>query len=159
MQTTNRTIRDLVVEHKNDCNLQINPLSMKINGIVDPAVMGGYSKYEDAFLTDDYLDHNPNDYEFVQKLRNLIAEQIPILELAINVHRIKAPPNMMPFQERLEKCFAEMQANVETKYGKRSTDLRLERDSMVILRRQLISSPQVSMDANRLSETSMGSSE
>ena len=159
MESTIKVIRELIIEHKMDTKLAINPLSMKINGIVDPAVMGGFSKYEDAFLTKDYLENNPEDVEFVEKLKNLIAEQIPILELAISVHRSKAPSDLLPFHERLETCFLEMKQNVESKYGKRTTDLRMEKDPSVVLRRQMISHQPISLDPNRLSETSMGSSE
>jgi dedicator of cytokinesis protein 1 len=138
METTNNAIKDIIISHRNDPNLPINPLSMKISGIVDAAVMGGFAKYEEAFLTDLYVDQNPRDRTLVEKLKDLIASQIPLLEIgecdyklkknflinqiqlsAISVHRSKAPANLMPFQERLEKCFNEMQISVETKYGKR----------------------------------------
>lgn len=157
MESTNKAIRDLVVAHKSDETLPINPLSMKINGIVDPAVMGGFSKYEEAFLTDDYIQRNPNDERLIEKLKELIASQIPLLELAVIVHRAKTPANLLPFHERLEKCFAEMQSNVESKYGKRTSDLKFDRDSFVMMRRQSLM-PQISIE-NRLSETSNGSNE
>jgi len=83
METANHAIRELIIAHKNDDNLQINPLSMKINGIVDPAVMGGFSKYEEAFLTDIYLIENPQDIHLVEKLKDLIASQIPLLEIGM----------------------------------------------------------------------------
>lgn len=155
MEATNKVVRDLVIAHKNDETLAINPLSMKINGVVDPAVMGGFSKYEEAFLTEDYIQRNPNDAHLVEKLKELIASQIPILECALSVHRIKAPSKLMQFHEKLEKCFAEMRANVELKYGKRTTDLNI--DSFVMMRRRSFM-PQMSYE-NRLSETSIGSNE
>nr|CAD7456334.1 unnamed protein product [Timema tahoe] len=46
MEGSNRTLRDLIVAHRSDPSLQLNPLSMKINGIVDAAVMGGITNYE-----------------------------------------------------------------------------------------------------------------
>lgn len=119
MELTNKAIRDLIVAHKNDDTLPINPLSMKINGIVDPAVMGGFGKYEEAFLTEEYLEQNPKDESLMEKLKELIASQIPLMEIALTVHKAKAPVQLLPFHERLEKCFGEMQQNVEQKYGKR----------------------------------------
>lgn len=119
MKSTNKAIREIILAHKNDETLPINPLSMKINGIVDPAVMGGFSKYEKAFLTEDYLKQNPEHKHLAENLKDLIASQIPLLEVALSVHRAKAPPTLLPFHERLENCFAEMQANVEFKYGKK----------------------------------------
>lgn len=157
MESTNKAIRDLIIAHKNDETLPINPLSMKINGIVDPAVMGGFSKYEEAFLTDEYIQRKPTDERLIEKLKELIASQIPLLELALYVHRAKAPTTLLPFHDRLEKCFAEMQAKVESKYGKRMSDLKFDRDSFVTMRRQSVM-PQISIE-NRLSETSIGSNE
>lgn len=83
MKSTNKDIRDLIITYRNDETLPLNPLSMKINGIVDPAVMGGLSKYEDAFLTIDYLKENPNDNDLVDELKDLIASQIPLLEIGM----------------------------------------------------------------------------
>lgn len=83
MELTNNMIRDLIIAHKSDENLPINPMSMKINGIVDPAVMGGFSKYEEAFLTPEYLEANPENAIIVEKLKNLIASQIPLLEIGM----------------------------------------------------------------------------
>lgn len=155
MESTSKAIRDLIIAHENDVTLPINPLSMKINGVVDPAVMGGFSKYEEAFLTESYIQRNPGDERLVDELKELIAQQIPLLDVAIAAHRSKAPSTLMPFHEKLEKCFAEMQTKVEAKYGKRTSDLN--RDVFVTMRRQSIM-PQISYE-NRLSETSIGSNE
>ncbi|XP_055851030.1 dedicator of cytokinesis protein 1 isoform X1 [Episyrphus balteatus] len=159
MESTNKALRDLIIAHRNDENIPINPLSMKINGIVDPAVMGGFGKYEEAFLTPDYLEENPDDEELVDRLKDLIASQIPLLEIAISVHKSKAPESLKLFHERIEKCFSEMQTYVESKYGKKSCDLKFERDSFVLLRRNGSMMQQMFDGSNRLSETSMGSSD
>lgn len=42
----NEKLGNLVQQQGCDRSLSINPLSMKLNGIVDPAVMGGFSNYE-----------------------------------------------------------------------------------------------------------------
>jgi hypothetical protein len=46
MEVTNKALRDLIIAHRSDPTLQLNPLSLKINGIVDAAVMGGVTNYE-----------------------------------------------------------------------------------------------------------------
>ncbi|XP_075145511.1 dedicator of cytokinesis protein myoblast city isoform X3 [Haematobia irritans] len=158
MKSTNKDIRDLIIAHKNDESLPVNQLSMKINGIVDPAVMGGCGKYEDAFLVPEYLEDHPDDKYLVEELKDLMASQIPLLEIAIALHKQKAPESLKLFHERMESCFADMQANVESKYGKRSCDLKLDRDS-VIMRRNNSFLPTMFDNNNRLSETSMGSSD
>lgn len=158
MENINKAMRDILIEHQNDPTLGVSQLTMKIQGVVDAAVNGGTTKYEEAFLTEEYLKMNPNDASLVEKLKNLIADQIPILEVALSVHRMKVSHDLLPLHERLEECFIKMQTHVESKYGKRTTDLKCERDPMVILRKSILSTAHMSTD-NRLSETSMGSSE
>lgn len=43
---TNEKLGNLVQQQAFDRSLSINPLSMMLSGIVDPAVMGGFSNYE-----------------------------------------------------------------------------------------------------------------
>lgn len=181
MQKTNKDIRDLIIAHRNNEHMSTTTLSMKIGGIVDAAVQGGLVKYEEAFLTDEYLQDHPEDKDIVEELKNLIASQMPLLEIgkiflnsqlnnflylslfhlkqtAICLHKQKMPEDMKSFHEHMESRFATMQANVEAKYGKKSCDLKLERDS-VIMRRNASFVPSMFDCNNRLSETSMGSSE
>lgn len=81
MDSTNKILRDLIKAYNANPNLDLRPLSMKISGIVDPAVMGGFSKYEEAFLTVEYMERRPRDCTHVDKLKELIARQIPLLEI------------------------------------------------------------------------------
>lgn len=46
MELTNEKISNCVQQHAWDRALSVHPLSMLLSGIVDPAVMGGYSNYE-----------------------------------------------------------------------------------------------------------------
>lgn len=46
MESTNEKILTMINQYQADWSLPINPLSMLLNGIVDPAVMGGFAKYE-----------------------------------------------------------------------------------------------------------------
>lgn len=154
MENFNKTLRDLIIEHQNDDSLSAQGLTMKIQGIVDAAVNGGTAKYETAFIADEYLLKNPDDDKLVENLKDLIADQIPIIDVALHVHRQKVSTELLPLHNRFVDCFAKMQAHVEEKYGKRTTDLR---DTLVVLRKPFHS--QLTVTDNRLSETSMGSSE
>lgn len=118
------------------------------------------SKYETAFLSDEYEENNPEHRDFIRQLRDLIADQIPILELLIDIHRAKVPSALRDFHQHLEECFIKRKSYVESKYGKKSTDLRddHDRDSIVVLRRSHFCVTGIG-ENNRLSETSMGSSE
>lgn len=46
MKKTNEKILTEINRHHSEPSLPVNPLSMLLNGIVDPAVMGGFAKYE-----------------------------------------------------------------------------------------------------------------
>jgi len=92
---------------------------MKLNGILDPAVMGGIDNYEKAFLNAEYRDSHPEESSDLLKLEGLIAEQIPLLSVGLQLHKTRAPTELAPFHQRLEQCFMSMRNQVETKYGKR----------------------------------------
>lgn len=50
MEKTNKEVRELVIDFKANHLLDINPLSMKIHGIVDAAVNGISLKFSLNFL-------------------------------------------------------------------------------------------------------------
>lgn len=101
METANEKLGNLVQQQACDRSLSINPLSMMLSGIVDPAVMGGFSNYEkvggspspsgprpslaeplsrsappQAFFTDAYVQEHPEDLERIEVLKQLIALQV-----------------------------------------------------------------------------------
>ncbi|BES96169.1 Dedicator of cytokinesis [Nesidiocoris tenuis] len=156
MQAANDSLRELILERRNDPSLPLNPLSLKLSGIVDPAVMGGITNYEKAFFTPEYLERYPDHKAQVAQLKELIACQVPLLEVGIKAHGDAAPPSLQPFQARLEECFASMQTHVTTHYGVKSCDIKYE---CVAIRRQTSSQNSEQDKANRLSGTSFGSTE
>ncbi|XP_015202316.1 dedicator of cytokinesis protein 1 isoform X1 [Lepisosteus oculatus] len=119
MQLTNEKINNMVQRHLNDPNLPINPLSMLLNGIVDPAVMGGFANYEKAFFTEKYTQEHPEDQDKIEKLKDLIAWQIPNLADGVRIHGEKVTEALRPFHERLEACFKQLKEKVEKQYGVR----------------------------------------
>ncbi|KFU92795.1 Dedicator of cytokinesis protein 1, partial [Chaetura pelagica] len=118
MQLTNDKINNM--QHLNDPNLPINPLSMLLNGIVDPAVMGGFTNYEKAFFTEKYMHEHPEDHDKIEKLKDLIAWQIPFLAEGIRIHGEKVTEALRPFHERMEACFRQLKDKVEKQYGVRA---------------------------------------
>lgn len=99
MEMANEKLSNLVQQQACDRSLSINPLSMMLSGIVDPAVMGGFSNYEkvgaprlasgaaerlaelwscppQAFFTDAYIQEHPEDQERIEVLKHLIALQV-----------------------------------------------------------------------------------
>ncbi|NXD23997.1 DOCK1 protein, partial [Spelaeornis formosus] len=126
MQLTNDKINNMVQQHLNDPNLPINPLSMLLNGIVDPAVMGGFANYEKAFFTEKYMHEHPEDHDKIEKLKDLIAWQIPFLAEGIRLHGEKVTEALRPFHERMEACFRQLKDKVEKQYGVRAVLSSLE---------------------------------
>ncbi|XP_072413688.1 dedicator of cytokinesis protein 1 isoform X1 [Chiloscyllium punctatum] len=120
MQLTNEKISNMVQQHMNDPSLPINPLSMLLNGIVDPAVMGGFANYEKAFFTEKYMQEHTEDLEKIENLKDLIAWQIPFLNEGVRIHGEKVTEALRPFHERLETCFKELKEKVEKQYGVKS---------------------------------------
>ncbi|KAM4748805.1 dedicator of cytokinesis protein 2 [Rhinophrynus dorsalis] len=119
MSATNEKILMLINQYQSDENLPINPLSMCLNGIVDPAVMGGFAKYEKAFFTDEYMLQHPEDCEKLNRLKDLIAWQTPLLGAGIRIHEKRVTDDLRPFHDRMEECFKNLKVKVEKQYGVR----------------------------------------
>ncbi|XP_071068039.1 dedicator of cytokinesis protein 5 isoform X2 [Dasypus novemcinctus] len=117
MELTNEKISNCVQQHAWDRSLSLHPLSMLLSGIVDPAVMGGYSNYEKAFFTEKYLEAHPEDQEKVELLKQLIALQMPLLTEGIRIHGEKLTEQLKPLHDRLSSCFRELKDKVEKLYG------------------------------------------
>ncbi|KAJ1127755.1 hypothetical protein NDU88_006148 [Pleurodeles waltl] len=119
MSITNEKILMLINQYQGDDNLPINPLSMLLNGIVDPAVMGGFAKYEKAFFTAEYTKEHPEDHDRLNRLKDLIAWQIPFLGAGIKIHGKRVGDDLRPFHDRMEECFKHLKNKVEREYGSR----------------------------------------
>ncbi|NXI28539.1 DOCK5 protein, partial [Sterrhoptilus dennistouni] len=117
MEVTNERITNIVQQHTWDRSLPVHPLSMLLNGIVDPAVMGGYSNYEKAFFTEKYLQEHPEDQDKIELLKQQIAIQMPLLAEGIRIHGEKLTEQLRPLHERLSTCFRELRRKVEKQYG------------------------------------------
>ncbi|XP_035735068.1 dedicator of cytokinesis protein 1-like isoform X3 [Vespa mandarinia] len=156
MEATNTALRDLIVAHRTDPSLPVNPLSMKLNGVLDPAVMGGIDNYEKAFLNVDYKESHSDESSDLLKLESLIAEQIPLLGVGVQIHKTRAPPELTPFHQRLEQCFMSMKSQVEAKYGKRTCDLQIETMTQGVIMRR---AQTFRNESYSLSETNINSTE
>uniref|UniRef100_H2Y983 Dedicator of cytokinesis protein 1 n=1 Tax=Ciona savignyi TaxID=51511 RepID=H2Y983_CIOSA len=118
MRTANHDIRQMVLKYHKNPDAPINPLSMKLNGVVDPRV-GGFANYEKAFFNETYMKNNPNDLEKIEVLKDLIALQIPLLCEGVRLHGEVAPPALQPFHQNMNSSLQDLKAGVEEKYGAR----------------------------------------
>ncbi|XP_029018297.1 dedicator of cytokinesis protein 5 isoform X1 [Betta splendens] len=117
MEMANEKLSNLVQKQACDRSLSVNPLSMMLSGIVDPAVMGGFSNYEKAFFTDTYIQKHPEDRQRIGVLKHLIALQIPLLADGIRIHGEKTTEQLKPLHNRLVTCFQDLREKVEKHYG------------------------------------------
>eukprot|EP00057_Strongylocentrotus_purpuratus_P006618 XP_011661092.1 PREDICTED: dedicator of cytokinesis protein 1 isoform X2 [Strongylocentrotus purpuratus] len=119
MEDVNRKLRALIIQHEEDPNLPINPLSLQLNGVIDSAVMGGPVMYERAFCVEDYVAQHPEDAIHISRLKELFAEQIPLVELGLTLHRNKMSEDLGPFQRKMEDQYQKRRQIVEERYGKK----------------------------------------
>uniref|UniRef100_A0A8C9VVV0 Dedicator of cytokinesis 5 n=1 Tax=Scleropages formosus TaxID=113540 RepID=A0A8C9VVV0_SCLFO len=117
MEMANEKLGNLVQQQACDRSLPVHPLSMMLNGIVDPAVMGGFANYEKAFFTDTYIREHPEDLERIEVLKHLIALQIPLLADGIRIHGEKSTEQLKPLHNHLVTCFQDLREKVEKHYG------------------------------------------
>jgi len=158
MQVANRVLTDKILAHRCDPQLPLHPFTMKLNGVVDPAVNGGIFNYEKAFFADRYVEEHPDDEKLIVELKELMAQQIPLLEAALAVHRSRVNEALQPLQERLDVCFTQMRSHVESRYGKRDIDPQLARHMAQFSRnqRQSANGSTSTASVNRLSVGSCG---
>ncbi|KAJ8931901.1 hypothetical protein NQ314_015170 [Rhamnusium bicolor] len=157
MERTNKTLTNYITVFNKDKSMQINPLSLTLTGILDAAVMGGIKNYEEVFFTTEYECHHPDDKILLQKLKDLIADQIPLLDLCVQIHKQKAPDNLQPLQKRLEECFALMRTDVEEKYGRKiaSPPFCLLQDCDIKLENEVQMRRHYSITSDRLSDVTI----
>uniref|UniRef100_A0A4W5R539 DOCKER domain-containing protein n=1 Tax=Hucho hucho TaxID=62062 RepID=A0A4W5R539_9TELE len=82
-----------------------------------------------AFFTEEYNLQHPEDRDKLDRLKDLIAWQIPLLGGGISLHGKRVTDDLRPFHERMEECFKHMRKKVEKEYGVRELPDMDERKS------------------------------
>ncbi|XP_048584524.1 dedicator of cytokinesis protein 1 isoform X2 [Nematostella vectensis] len=113
MMSKNKELRSLIGMLKADPNLNVNPLTQNLQGTVDAAVMGGTSNYEKLFLIPEYLKENPDHQQYVDQLKELLVEQVDVLEEGIRLHGTRIKDNIRPLHEIIETGFKQKKAHFE----------------------------------------------
>lgn len=103
MENVEKDLCILIAQYKSDPAKNINPFSMRLQGVIDANVMGGISKYQEAFFTPQFASSNEGKFQHsnVQRLKNLILKQMSILETALELHGQLAPVGVQPLHKRL----------------------------------------------------------
>lgn len=111
--SVNRELQQLASLHAAEPRRNINPFSMRLQGVIDACVMGGIAKYQEAFFNSDFLASHPGHLEHVLQLRQCIVEQVRILEAGLALHGKLAPPEVQPLHKRLVECLAQMKQRLK----------------------------------------------
>lgn len=112
MGNVGKELFELVAQYKTDPRRNINPFSMRLQGVIDANVMGGISKYQMAFFNEDFLKQHPKQSANVQRLKSLILEQMQVLETALELHGQLAPISVQPLHKRLLERFQQLRQSL-----------------------------------------------
>ncbi|KAK7862569.1 hypothetical protein R5R35_004185 [Gryllus longicercus] len=112
MAGVNKELRQLVAQYTAEPKRNINPFSMRLQGIIDANVMGGIAKYQTAFFTPDFAKQNPEFTDHVLRLKILTLEQLQVLESALVLHGDLAPAGVQPLHRRLKERFAQLKTGL-----------------------------------------------
>lgn len=112
MQSVERELRRLIAQYTAEPHRNINPFSMRLQGIIDANVMGGITKYQEAFLTYEFAKQNPDMVQHVNRLKSFIVDQMNLLENGLVLHGEIAPAGVQPLHNRLLERFAQLRQSV-----------------------------------------------
>ncbi|XP_036373486.1 dedicator of cytokinesis protein 4-like isoform X3 [Megalops cyprinoides] len=112
MENKNAQLRTLISQCQTRQMHNINPLTMCLNGVIDAAVNGGLTRYQEAFFVKDYIVNHPEDGEKIGRLRELMFEQAHILEYGLAVHEKFVPQDMRPLHKKLVDQFHLMKSSL-----------------------------------------------
>ncbi|KAL8221322.1 UNVERIFIED_CONTAM: Dedicator of cytokinesis protein 4 [Gekko kuhli] len=112
LENKNQQLRTLISQCQTRQMQNINPLTMCLNGVIDAAVNGGVSRYQEAFFVKEYIVNHPEDGEKITCLRELMLEQAQILEFGLAVHEKFVPQDMRPLHKKLVDQFFVMKSSL-----------------------------------------------
>ncbi|XP_048841108.1 dedicator of cytokinesis protein 4-like isoform X1 [Brienomyrus brachyistius] len=112
IENKNLQLRTLITQCQARQMHNINPLTMCLNGVIDAAVNGGLTRYQEAFFVKDYVASHPEDCEKIGRLRELMLEQAHILGYGLAVHEKFVPQDMRPLHKKLVDQFHLMKSSL-----------------------------------------------
>uniref|UniRef100_A0A8C4PKK4 Dedicator of cytokinesis protein 4 n=1 Tax=Equus asinus asinus TaxID=83772 RepID=A0A8C4PKK4_EQUAS len=112
LENKNQQLKTLISQCQTRQMQNINPLTMCLNGVIDAAVNGGVSRYQEAFFVKEYILSHPEDGDKIARLRELMLEQAQILEFGLAVHEKFVPQDMRPLHKKLVDQFFVMKSSL-----------------------------------------------
>lgn len=114
--TTNTRLERLIQDHTTNVKGDVRSLGQQLAGMIDAAVNGGISRYEQAFFIDSNIA-DQTELVHKKKLKSLIAAQVPLLEKGLAIHSERVVDEMRPLHLHLEDSFRKLKAHILERYG------------------------------------------
>lgn len=113
VSSVNKELHQLLSLHASEPRRNLNPFTMRLQGVIDACVMGGVAKYQEAFITGEFIASQPANRDHVLQLRQSIVEQVRVLEAGLALHGKLAPAEVQPLHKRLVECLSQMKQRMK----------------------------------------------
>eukprot|EP00455_Lapot_gusevi_P001214 TRINITY_DN1049_c0_g1_i6.p1 TRINITY_DN1049_c0_g1~~TRINITY_DN1049_c0_g1_i6.p1 ORF type:complete len:893 (+),score=284.43 TRINITY_DN1049_c0_g1_i6:184-2679(+) len=106
----NKELRDKVeqVSKAPEGPVDVGPLSMNLNGMIDAAVNGGTQKYVEAFLTPQFVLDNPDAEPSVRQLKEALQQQLVDLRTGLDVFGRRCDEQLRGLHQHLSRYYEQM---------------------------------------------------
>ncbi|KAF2896229.1 hypothetical protein ILUMI_09945 [Ignelater luminosus] len=112
MESVEKEVRHLIAVYTAEPKRNLNPFTMRLQGIIDANVQGGISKYQQAFFTQEFTKLFPEHMTHVYRLKNLIFDAMQVLACGLELHGKLAPAGVQPLHQRLLERFAQLRQSL-----------------------------------------------
>ncbi|KRY15338.1 Dedicator of cytokinesis protein 1 [Trichinella patagoniensis] len=153
MKATISDLEKLIEEVERYSERALKPLAAKLQGMLQPAVMGGIKNYEKVFFTEEFMSKGSRkNLEMLELLKEQIASQVPLLEKGIFLHAKFCSSDQREFHHLLIDCFKEYKSHVEQHYGKQASllpensSLEIPKSNVLVYKQNLIDGSATSND-------------
>ncbi|XP_066246456.1 dedicator of cytokinesis protein 3 isoform X2 [Euwallacea similis] len=112
MQNVENELRQLIAIYTHEPKRNLNPFTMRLQGIIDANVQGGLSKYQQAFFTKEFAKLYPEHKCHVNTLQELILNATTVIEEGLYLHGKLAPTSVQPLHQRLIERFLQLRESL-----------------------------------------------
>ncbi|XP_066149763.1 dedicator of cytokinesis protein 3 isoform X2 [Euwallacea fornicatus] len=112
MQNVENELRQLIAIYTHEPKRNLNPFTMRLQGIIDANVQGGLSKYQQAFFTKEFAKLFPEHKCHVNTLQELILNATTVIEEGLYLHGKLAPASVQPLHQRLIERFLQLRESL-----------------------------------------------
>ncbi|CAH0555056.1 unnamed protein product [Brassicogethes aeneus] len=108
MQNVEKELKQLIKIYTLEPKRNLNPFTMRLQGIIDANVQGGISKYQQAFFTSEFEKIFPEHMMYVSILKELILNATRVIKEGLRLHGKLANSGVQPLHERLIERFGQL---------------------------------------------------